>query len=146
MKHSGSLALSLIAVLILSDLRLGAQPPSPVASQPGFVQAASSVADSCSLPACKVCVSVPKATTKKVYACKEEQYCLPFCSLLSLLHGDCTCDDGNCGDLRVRHRLVVKKVAGCDGKQCVPKELPIACSEPCAAPIMPSHTAPVTSP
>jgi hypothetical protein len=70
---------------------------------------------------CKVCVSEPKANTRKVYACKCEDYCLPRCGLLSWLWGHCGCGDGPCGELRIRHRLVVKKVPDCDTKQCVPR-------------------------
>ena len=66
----------------------------------------------CPPPACKVCVCEPKATTRKVYACRCEEYCLPRCDLLSLLRGTCGCGDGPCGELRTRHRLVVKKGPG----------------------------------
>ncbi len=76
-------------------------------------------------PPCKVCVVEPKPTTRTVYACKAEEYCLPRCHLLSLLlGGHCGCDDGLCCELRVRHRLVVKRVPGCDAKQCVVREAP----------------------
>jgi hypothetical protein len=73
---------------------------------------------------CKICVKEPKPTTRKVYAGKEEEYCLPRCNMLMLLLQHCGCDDGSCCDLRTRHRLVVKRVSGCDTWQCVLKELP----------------------
>jgi hypothetical protein len=73
-------------------------------------------------PACKVCVSEPKPTTRKVYAYKVEEYCLPRCRLLTWLCGAWGGDSGPCGDLKVRHRLVVKTVPGCDTRQCVPRE------------------------
>jgi hypothetical protein len=81
-------------------------------------------------PPCKACVSELKQNTRKVYACKDEEYCLPRCSFLSWLRGLCGCDGGPCGDLRVRHRLVVKKVPDCDTKQCVPREPPTAAAGP----------------
>jgi hypothetical protein len=71
----------------------------------------------------KICVSEVKHTTKKVYACKGEEYCLPRCSFLSLLWGKCSCDEGSCGDVKVRHRLIVKTVDGCESKQCVIREV-----------------------
>jgi hypothetical protein len=78
-------------------------------------------------PTCKVCVVEPKPTTRTVYASKVEEYCLPHCSLLELLlGGHCGCDDGSCCELRVRHRLVVKRVPGCETKQCVVREVPVA--------------------
>jgi hypothetical protein len=78
-------------------------------------------------PPCKVCVVEPKPTTRTVYGCKAEEYCVPRCSLLELLlGGHCGCDDGSCCELRVRHRLVVKRVPGCDTKQCIVHEIPVA--------------------
>lgn len=81
-------------------------------------------------PACKVCVTEPKPRTRTVYSCKDEGYCLPKCSLLSLILGRCGCDGGPCGDLRVRRRLVVKKVPDGDTTQCVPREIPAADGTP----------------
>src|SRR4051794_24822249 len=85
---------------------------------------------SCPPPTCKICVSEPKHQTRTVYSTKAEEYCLPSCSLLSLLHGHCGCDSGPCGGVRVRQRLVVKKVPGCDTTQCVPRAVPAACPAP----------------
>lgn len=80
---------------------------------------AQSPAITCEQP-CKTCVrEVKTGNTKKVYSVKCEDYCLPYCSLFALFHGKCNC---SCGELRVRHRLVVKKVPTCDTAQCVPKE------------------------
>jgi hypothetical protein len=81
-------------------------------------------------PACKVCVSEPKPTTRKVYSCKVEEYCLPRCGFLEWLWGGCGCGGGPCGDLRVRHRLVVKTVPAGDARQCVPREPPAAPTAP----------------
>ena len=85
------------------------------------------LAGACCQPTCKVCVRETKPMTKKVYACKCEEYCLPHCSFFSLFQGKCDCADGNCGDLKVRHRLVVKKVPAPDTFRCVPKEVPVKC-------------------
>jgi hypothetical protein len=76
------------------------------------------------IPTKKTCVCEMKQTTRKVYACKCEEYCLPHCSLLSMLFGRCSCDDGQCGDLKVRHRLIVKTVDAGEKKQCVVREVP----------------------
>ena len=81
-------------------------------------------------PACKVCVSEAKPQTRTVYVCKDEEYCLPRCGLLSFVLGRCGCGEGPCGDLRVRRRLVVKKVPDCDTTQCVPREVPAAGDSP----------------
>jgi hypothetical protein len=113
MKNFGASLLIAAAALDLCDARLKAQQPE--AGGP---------------PPCKVCVSEPKKNTRKVYACKDEEYCLPRCSLLAWLRGLCGCDGGPCGDLRVRHRLVVKKVPDCDTQQCVPREPPVAAPAP----------------
>jgi len=91
---------------------------------------------------CKVCVSEPKHNTKKVFACKAEEYCLPRCDLLSRLWGQCGCDCGPCCELRVRHRLVVKKVPDCDTWHCVLKDAPPACPAPCAPPVAGTAVAP----
>ena len=108
MKPFSVAVLTAVAWLVLGSPGLEAQQP-----QPG-----------CPPPPCKACVSEPKPNTRTVYACKQEEYCLPRCDLLSSLFGDCACEDGPCGDLKVRHRLVVKKVPDCDTKQCVPREVP----------------------
>ena len=84
---------------------------------------------------CKVCVSVPKGNTRKVYSCAHEDYCLPRCCCLSKLRGKCDCDKGKCGKVRVRHRLVVKKVPDCQTRQCVPCEVPAIQSDPCQPPL-----------
>ena len=103
-----------IIVLVRGNPGLRAQPPEP-----------------CGLaPAGKVCVSEPKPTTRKAYACKVEEYCLPRCRFLSWLWGGCGCDGETCGDLRVRNRLVVKTVPGCDTKRCVPRAPPAGHTAP----------------
>lgn len=80
---------------------------------------------------CKTCVVEPKHNTKTVYACQCEEYCLPRCSFLSLFLGKCGCDDGNCCELKVRHRLLVRKVEAPDTKQCVLHEVPAGdCEHP----------------
>lgn len=80
----------------------------------------------------KICVCEPKHNTKTIYACKCEEYCLPRCSFFSLFRGKCDCDNGHCGDVRIRHRLVVKKVEDRDTKQCVVREVPLSCPFPAA--------------
>jgi hypothetical protein len=117
MKPFSVAVLAAVAWLALGGSGLEAQEP-----QPG-----------CPPPPCKVCVSEPKHNTKTVYGCKEEEYCLPRCGCcLSALFGHCGCDEGPCGDLRVRRRLVVKKVPGCDTTQCVPREVPVPGPARCA--------------
>ena len=55
-------------------------------------------------------------------------FALPFAltgALLAWLLGKkCACDQGGCGDVRVRHRLIVKTVDGCATTQCVPRAAP----------------------
>jgi hypothetical protein len=51
---------------------------------------------------------------------KDEEYCLPRCSWWRMFCGNCC--DGSCGELRVRHRLVIKKVPDCETAQCVPRK------------------------
>jgi hypothetical protein len=82
----------------------------------------------------KICVLEPKQNTRKVYACKAEEYCLPRGGLFSLWRGQCDCSAGPCGDLKVRCRLVVKKVPDCETKQCVPREVRWDRPVPCTAP------------
>ena len=65
--------LAAVAGLALADPGPGSRPPEAA----------------CPPPACKVCVSEPKANTRKVYATKCEEYCLPHCDLLSLLLAIC---------------------------------------------------------
>ncbi len=77
-------------------------------------------------PACNACAAEPRPATRKVYSCKCEEYCLPSCGLWSLLRGGCGCADGPCGELRVRHRLVVTKVPVGTVIQCVPQMVPAA--------------------
>jgi hypothetical protein len=67
----------------------------------------------------KTCVPEARHHTKTVYASKDEVYCLPRCSLLYFFWGKNTCEDGRCGDARVRHRLVVKEIDAADTKHCV---------------------------
>jgi hypothetical protein len=102
-----------------------APPPAPVVLPPmtGAAYCA---------PTCKVCVSEPRPVTKWVYSTKCEEYCLPHCSLLAILRGECGCEDGSCGEVRTKHRLVMKKVECFDGKRCVLKDMPTACAPVCA--------------
>jgi hypothetical protein len=86
------------------------------ASEPG--------ATCCAQPATKLCVVEPKPTLRTVYSSKDEAYCVPRCNLLSFLLGCCRCEDIPACELRVRSRLVVKKVPGCESKQCVVREIP----------------------
>lgn len=97
---------------------------SPASSQKPSSEPLASIPSPDCPPTCKVCVTEPKHNTKKVYAVKCEEYCLPRCSLLSLLRGKCACDDGCCGVVKVRHRLIIKKVDDCDTKECVLREVP----------------------
>ena len=81
--------------------------------------------------ACKICVSECVPTTKKVYSCKCEEYCLPRCGCLSFLVGDgCGCGHDNCGDVKVRRRLVIRRVPDCDKKICVLRDAPVGCLLP----------------
>src|ERR1700719_1709524 len=82
-------------------------------------------------PTCKMCVCETKPATRKVFASKYEEYCLPRCALCPLLCGHCGGDSGPCGDLRLRHRLIVKRVEDCNKRQCVPREVPASCSVFC---------------
>jgi hypothetical protein len=119
-------AVSLFLAAVAAGLALAEPPPKsdPPARPP---DATAKLCDEAPPPpACKVCVREPKASTRKVYACKCEDYCLPCCDWRSWLRGACRCDGGPCGELRTRHRLVVKKVPACDATQCVPRELPVA--------------------
>jgi hypothetical protein len=76
-----------------------------------------------SSPGCTCCVSECKQNTRKVYACKQEEYCLRRCCLISFLEGSCGCCDGPCGELRVRHRLMVRRIPAPDTIECVPRKL-----------------------
>ncbi len=75
-------------------------------------------------PTCKICMRESKTKTRKVYRCRIEEYCLPHWSLRALWCGpgsgapDC--------ELKIRHRLVVKKVPDGTTCQCVPRALPAA--------------------
>ncbi len=140
MRFSSTVLLIALAGLAFSGGELRAQQPDAevlvTTSVPGAPPGAVLGAGECPPPTCKVCVSEPKPTTRKVYACKVEEYCLPCCSLFSILRGKCGCEDGHCGEVRERHRLVVRKVDGCDTKQCVVREvlLPAAsCEPPCCS-------------
>jgi hypothetical protein len=111
MRYSSVVILVAIAALVPNDSVLRAQQAAVV-----------------SIPrTCKICISELKQNSQKVYACTVEQYCQPRCGLLSLLRGECGCNDGSCGDLRMRHRLVVKKVPSRDTVQCAPREAPVDC-------------------
>src|SRR4051812_42386151 len=104
MKRFAATVLSVIASLVVLNLGLKAQQPGDVddpapaaqlpaaalpARPPSSLPAPSPistapVADegSCCPHTCKICVSEPKHNTKKVFACKCEEYCLPRCSFL----------------------------------------------------------------
>src|SRR4051812_13945330 len=117
MKQSAAILLTAVGALFLSNTGPKAQQaatPAPGASPPAtsaLVRPGPGGAAIVSCPpASKVCVREPKHNTRRVYGCKIEEYCLPRCSLLSLFQGKCDCDQDGCGDVRVRHRLVVKKV------------------------------------
>jgi hypothetical protein len=97
MKRVSVAVLAVAAVLTSGGTRLKAQ-------QPG-----------------SVCVREVRPATKTVYACQEEEYCLPRCGLLSWVLGQC-----GCGDVRVRHRLVVKHVPDGGTQRCVPRGGPAA--------------------
>jgi hypothetical protein len=92
----------------------------------------------CKPPTCKACVPEVKHNTKTVYDCKCEDYCLPHCSLWSMLCGKCGCADGcTCCELRTRRVLIKKKVPTCDTTQCVVKEVPVTCAPPPPPPCLP---------
>src|SRR5437879_1237976 len=114
--------LSALAGLLFSGLKLTAQPPGspPVRCVP--IDSVPPASHGGSPQSFKICISERKPSTKTVYACKPEEFCLPRCSFLALFWGHCACDDGRCGEVRVRHRLVAKKVEGCDTKQCILRE------------------------
>ncbi len=106
--------LTVAALTLIAGLALGQSPaPLPItcpAPQPATT-----------------CVAEPKHNTRKVFSCKIEEYCVPYCNLFSCFK-QCGCNDGPCGELRIRHRLMVKKVPDCDTTQCVPKKVPLASS------------------
>jgi hypothetical protein len=83
-----------------------------------------------------ICVTEKRPTTKIVYSSVCKEYCIPHCSLRSLLHsccsgcGECT-DCQECGQVHTRHVLVKKSARGCDVNVCVPKEVPY--TPPCGA-------------
>src|SRR4051812_46423935 len=118
------------AALLANTAGLMAQQQPPAQGRPGtalpseagaVVSTAPAAVGGCCPTPQKVCVSEPVARTKVCYAVKCEEYCLPKCSLLSILRGGCGCD-GHCGDVRTRNVLVKKKVPDCDGFKCVVKE------------------------
>lgn len=74
---------------------------------------------------CSMCVCEQKPTSRKAFACKCEEYCLPRCSLMAWLCGKCTCENRPCGEVRIRRRLVVEKVPGPEKKECVIREVPV---------------------
>ena len=112
--------------LLLGGLGLKAQQPAVIAN-PAGPAAPWFVAGACLPHSPTVCVREVKHHTKTVYACKTEEYCLPQRSFLSFLCGRGTCDDGHCSDVRIKHRLIVKKVADCDTTHCVPRPCGSAC-------------------
>ena len=75
-------------------------------------------------PTCKICVIEPRPTTKVVYSSACKEFCLPECSLLSLLR---KCGGCGCGEVRTRTVLIKKVAPGCDKPACVLKEVPAAC-------------------
>lgn len=126
MKQFSAVLFLAVAGMVLSAAGLRTQ-------QPNSGSSAAAPKDGTCSPTCKVCVSEPKHNTKIVYGCKCEEYCLPSCSLLSLLCGKCACADGPCGEVKVRHRLVLKKVDACDTKNCVLREVPMGPVAPIAS-------------
>ncbi len=119
------MVLAALAAVAWPDADVNIQPPQPCPAP----------------PTCMTCVREAQPRTKKVYACVRQAYCLPccHCCLCQLFGGDCDCEDGPCGKLRFRHRLVVKRVPDCDGSRCVPREVPLSCPEQdCAGAIVES--------
>lgn len=134
MKHFYSALLMAVGSLSLMNSALRAQVVTPVIPQQtspviveGMTHKIHAATGGGCAQSCKVCVSEPKPHTKTVYSCKCEEYCQPRCSLCAILRGKCggNCENGECGQVRVRHRLIVKRVPDCDGKQCVVKEAPV---------------------
>jgi len=88
--------------------------------------------------AAKTCVAVPATlkTDKVIYDDRCVDYCLPRCSLWSLLGGGCGCDGGclSCGHPRTRH-VLLKKILHeeCPDVKCEPREAP------CGPPCVPGH-------
>jgi hypothetical protein len=141
MKPFVAALLSVAAGLGLAVSGLKAQPLRPplVASPPDTVVAPASasvptsavaVEQTCAQTA-KICVSEPKQNTKTVYACKVEEYCLPRFSLPAFLGCKSGCEDGRCSDVRIKHRLVVKRVDAPDTTHCVPRAVPLQSAAPC---------------
>jgi hypothetical protein len=88
---------------------------------------------SCPVSTRKVCVPEPttKKTTKAVYSCRCEDFCLPGFHLHGLFHhtdGDAcpACEAGKCGHPLTK-KVLVKKVCTeeCDSYKCVPAEVPV---------------------
>ena len=105
-------------------------PPAPPPPPPGAV-----APPDCASPCVhKVCVPVPTVTKtdKVLYDEKCVDYCLPRCSLYSILSGHgCGCGDGgcvNCGHPRTRHVLIKRWVhEECPDTKCeVEEQLPCA--------------------
>jgi hypothetical protein len=141
MRGFSAAVLATVAGLALSGPGLRAQQPGPLHPPPEVARLPQSVgpapwfrvpaqappAGVLCQPNGKVCVPELKHNTKFVFACKCEDYCLPHCSLLSLLWEGCACEGDCCGAPRVRHRLVIRKVDAGDTKTCVVREVPPGC-------------------
>jgi hypothetical protein len=86
--------------------------------------------DTCCAP--KVCTSVPTTIkhTTTCFSSKCIEYCLPKCALGG--HGCNTCAD-NCGPVRTKHVLMLKRVTTeCPGTKCEVTLAPAGCAQPCA--------------
>ena len=81
----------------------------------------------------KVCVPEPTTVVKDkaIYDQRCVDYCLPKCSLWSILKGGCSCGDGGCADCgrpRTRKVLIKRYVhEECPETKCVVVEQP-ACA------------------
>jgi hypothetical protein len=130
MKPYVATILAIATAIVLADAQLDAQQlvvDAPISAAAPPVAAASA---GCAQTR-TICVAEPKHNTKTVYSCKIEEYCLPRFSLMSLFGGKCSCEDGRCGDVRIKHRLVVKKVDAPDTTRCVPQLVPFQHAAPC---------------
>jgi hypothetical protein len=107
----------------------------PAAALAGLPAGAALPCEGGSCPAGTRKVCVPEATTKKttktVYDCRCEDFCLPGFHLHGLFHataGDAcpACEAGKCGHPLTRKVLVKKTCTEeCDTYKCVPAEVPV---------------------
>jgi hypothetical protein len=129
MKHFSFAMLSVAACLALAGPGFNAQQVDIGAATQAPAPSAAATSAACAQTR-TICVMEAKHHTKTVYACKSEEYCLPHSSLLSLLWGKNSCDDGRCSDVRIKHRLIVKKVDAPDTSHCVPQVAPVQYANP----------------